>query len=63
MSDLYREATVLGGVLSKPALEFNLQLLQVNAGENSWENAVAMAVNNKHFGAYHDDKRAKVEVS
>ncbi|KAH6989606.1 Alpha/Beta hydrolase protein [Ilyonectria sp. MPI-CAGE-AT-0026] len=61
MSDLYREATVLGGVLSKPALEFNLQLLQVNAGENSWENAVAMAVNSKLFGSYHNDKRAKVE--
>ncbi|KAF7556693.1 hypothetical protein G7Z17_g1195 [Cylindrodendrum hubeiense] len=60
-TDLYREGMVLGGVLSKPGLNFNLQLLQVNAGEQSWENAAVMAVKHQLFGAYHDDKRAKVE--
>jgi hypothetical protein len=62
-TDYYKEATTLGGVLSKPGLDFTLQILQVNVGEGSWENSVAMALEHDEFGSYHDDKRAKVEVS
>ncbi|PCG89256.1 CocE/NonD hydrolase [Penicillium occitanis (nom. inval.)] len=62
ISDLYRECLTFGGVLSKPALTFTLQLLQVNAAENSCENTVQMAIAYKKYGAYHDDKRAKVDV-
>lgn len=43
-------------------MTFTLQLLQVNAVENSWENTVQMAIVYKKYGAYHDDKLAKVEV-
>lgn len=62
LSDLYNEFLVAGGVVSKPALDFNLQLLQVNAGEGSWENPVAMALQYPIFGAYHKDKAARVQV-
>ncbi|KAJ6020711.1 hypothetical protein N7540_006215 [Penicillium herquei] len=60
-TDLYREGIALGGVFTEPAMNFNLQILQVNAGENSWENTAQMAIDHKLFGAYHDDKRAKIE--
>jgi hypothetical protein len=63
LSDLYAEGVAAGGVLTKPALDFNLKLLQVNAGENSWENPVAMALKYPIFGSYHKDKAAKIEVS
>jgi hypothetical protein len=60
---LYGDALANGGVLTKSALSFSLKPLQINAGENSWENGVEMVIRHKIFGAYHDDKRAKVEVS
>ncbi|KUL86903.1 hypothetical protein ZTR_05277 [Talaromyces verruculosus] len=44
ISDLYRECLTFGGVLSKTALTFTLQILQVNEAENSWENTVQMAI-------------------
>ena len=53
----------MGGVLTKPSADFNLKLLSVNADEKSWENTVEMALRHKLFGKYHDDKRARVEVS
>lgn len=62
LCDLYRDGMSLGGVHTAPALNFVLRLLQVNAGEQSWENTVAMALKHEIYGAYHDDKRAKVEV-
>lgn len=62
ISDIYAEGLALGGVFTAPGMNFNLQIAQVNAGENSWENPVQMAINHKTFGPYHDDKRAKVEV-
>ncbi|KAK5994366.1 Cocaine esterase [Cladobotryum mycophilum] len=60
-SDLFREALTAGGVLTSPAMSFNLQLMQVNAGENTWENTVAMLLKHRQHGEYHDDKRARVE--
>ncbi|KAF2014630.1 alpha/beta-hydrolase [Aaosphaeria arxii CBS 175.79] len=60
VTDVFRH-TSLGGVMSKPAMDFNLQLLQVNVGENSWENTVEMITKSLQYGAYHEDKRAKIE--
>ncbi|KKK12608.1 hypothetical protein P175DRAFT_0210150 [Aspergillus ochraceoroseus IBT 24754] len=61
LSDLFGEGLALGGTITTPSLNFDLQLLQVNAGENSWENATQMVIDHDVFGPYHDDKRARVE--
>ena len=63
ISDLYRQGGLFGGVESKPILNFILQILHVNAGENSWENAVDMALKHNTHGPYHKDKGALIEVS
>jgi hypothetical protein len=52
-----------GGVFTKPSLGFSLGILQVNAGENSWENNVEMAIRHKIYGGYGGDKREKVELN
>ncbi|ETS82448.1 hypothetical protein PFICI_04324 [Pestalotiopsis fici W106-1] len=59
-TDLYKEGN-RGGVESVPASNFTLKLLQVNFGEQSWENTVAMGLEHKIHGPYHDDKKARVE--
>lgn len=62
ISDLYGDCTMVGGVLSKPAMDFNLQIIAANPGEQSWENPLAMIREYPNNQAYVDDKRAKIEV-
>lgn len=59
---MYRDFGALGGVLAKSVLDFLLEVTALNSGENSFENAVAMALKYRNFNEYHDDKRAKIEV-
>lgn len=54
---------MLGGVASKPMLNFILQILQITAGTHSWENVVEMGIKHNNHGAYHMDKAAVIEVS
>lgn len=58
-SDYFREAAP-GGVASGPALDFGLQILSVNVGENSWENPVEMLRAYPDFMPYFLDKAADV---
>jgi predicted acyl esterase len=60
-TDLYAEGLLAGGVITKPALDFGLKILSVNAGENTWENTIEMALKHELFSDYHKDKRAKIE--
>lgn len=50
-----------GGVLSKANLNFQQNLLCVNAGENSWENTILMGFKYPNWTPYYEDKRAKIE--
>lgn len=58
-TDLYAELLARGGVMTRADADFSLAIIGMNAGENSWENGVAMA--KLPFGEYHKDKAAKVE--
>lgn len=59
-SDFFREASP-GGVLSKPALDFSLQIFSVNVGKGTWENPVAGTLSSQIAMDYVEDKSAKLE--
>lgn len=73
MSNLITEVLLLGGVPAEGTMSFLLGILALNAGTNTWENPVAMVVENlskqslgleeqMKFKKYFEDKRAKIEV-
>ena len=60
-SDYFREASA-GGVLSKPALDFSLQILSVNVGKGTWENPVTRMLKSEIYPDYVEDKAAKLSA-
>jgi predicted acyl esterase len=59
-SDIYGEFLARGGVIDAKLLDFFIPIIAGNAGEHTWENEVAMALDHP-YGPYHEDHAAKVE--
>jgi predicted acyl esterase len=59
-ADIYGEFLARGGVVDAKVLNFFIPVISANAGEHTWENGVAMALDHP-YGPYHEDHVARVE--